>query len=473
MRSAVARGVGAGLAVLALTAALTSCTGDSSSSTTAPTPPSSSTPPTSPAEPVDLSFGVYGTTDEIAAYALMAKHFDSVNERADVTVEHWGHHDGLRRAVEKGQPLPDVFLVSRRDLTWYLRNQLTTPVDSLLDERGVDFGDVYSRDALTAFSSDNRLQCMPYGVAPEVVYVNEDLVDVEKMANRGLDVPADHRRWSWDQFVAAADFAARPRKGIKGVAVEPTLPGIAPFVYSGGGDLFDDDTHPTSLAFGGDGTQGALQTMLQLFRDPKVTLSQEELAEKSPVEWFEQGKLGMVTGSRALVPELRRVPALNWDVMPIPAIEGSATTGEMTALCISQTAASPATAADFLVYATSTEAVTEVARRGFFQPSNQQVALSDAFLQPGQKPESAAVFNDALGRMAVPPLLDTWDQLDDVVAPYLQELFFGAPILDLQAVGQDIDLASQPILNPQTASPSPTDGSSPTDGESGSATASP
>jgi multiple sugar transport system substrate-binding protein len=294
---------------------------------------------------VKLTFGVYGSPDEVAAYTDMARHFDSTNERAEVAVEHWKGHDGLRTAVERGDPLPDVFLVSRRDMRWYLDNQLTRPVDSLLDERGVDFGDVYSRDALTAFSSDNRLQCMPYGVAPEVVYVNEDLVDFEKMANRGLDVPSDHRRWSWDQFVAAADFAARPGKGTKGFAVEPTLPGIAPFVYSGGGDLFDDDTNPTSLAFGGDGTQGALQTMLQLFRDPKVMLSQEELAEKSPVEWFEQGKLGMVTGSRGLVPQLRRVPALNWDVMPIPAIEGSATTGEMTALCISQTAASPATAA--------------------------------------------------------------------------------------------------------------------------------
>ena len=119
--------------------------------------------------------------------------------------------------------MPDVFLVSRRDLRWFVENGLTAPVDTLLDERGVDFGDVYSRDALEAFSSDNRLQCMPYGVAPQVVFYNENMVDFNRMEIRGFDVPADHRRWSWDQFVTAAKFAARPFRDTKGVAIDPTL----------------------------------------------------------------------------------------------------------------------------------------------------------------------------------------------------------------------------------------------------------
>ena len=119
----------------------------------------------------------------------MANHFDTVNDRADVTVTAWQNHDGLRRAIEQGKPLPDVFLVSRRDLRWFVESGLTRPVDTLLDERGVDFGDVYSRDALEAFSSDNRLQCMPYGVSPQVVFYNESMIDFDRMELRGLDVP--------------------------------------------------------------------------------------------------------------------------------------------------------------------------------------------------------------------------------------------------------------------------------------------
>mgnify|MGYP003338914149 CR=1 FL=1 len=40
----------------------------------------------------------------------------------------------------------------------------TPEFDELLDERNVDFGDGYSRDAIEGFSADRKLQCMPYAV---------------------------------------------------------------------------------------------------------------------------------------------------------------------------------------------------------------------------------------------------------------------------------------------------------------------
>jgi multiple sugar transport system substrate-binding protein len=454
VRSGLARALGCCL-ILLLT--LVGCTDDTSSS--GGTPPETSSPPTgTPTTPIDLTFGVYGVNDEIAAYTLMATHFDTVNDDAVVDVESWPTHDGLREALANGDPLPDVFLVSRRDLRSYLDNGLTRPVDTLLDERGVDFGDVYARDALTAFSSDNRLQCMPYGVSPQVIFYNSTLVDFDKMAVRGLDAPSDSRRWSFDQFVAAADFAARPSQGTKGVSVAPTLRGLAPFVYSGGGDLFDDDSDPRSLAFSGDGTRAALETTLSLLRDPKVTLTEEELAKRTPMDWFKLGKLGMIAGSRALVPELRKVPGLQFDVMPLPSLEGQATVGDISGLCIAKDAESPAVAADFLVYATSSEAVAEVARSGYLQPANQEVALSDDFLQPTKEPLSASVFNDAVNRMVIPPLLDTWEQLETAVAPYLQVMFFAVPFLDLVPLTEEIDAASVPILDPESVTPSPSEG---------------
>ena len=463
MRTAAARAVGASLLAASLVSGLAACTSEGPSSSTPPTEPTSE-PPTTAEEPVDLTFGVFGGNDEIAAYITMAKQFEAVDDRAEVTVLAWQQHDGLQRWLEQGKELPDVFMVSRRDLRWYVESGLTRPVDTLLDERGVDFGDAYSRAALEAFSSDNRLQCMPYGVAPQVIFYNEDLVDFVRMELRGLDVPADHRRWSWEEFVAAANFAARPARGTKGVAIDPTVGGLAPFVYSGGGDLFDDDEDPTSLAFGSEETQGALETVLQLLRDPKVTLTESQLAEKkSALQWFEEGKVGMIAGTRALVPALREVADLQFDVMPIPSIEGQATVGEITALCTAADAESPATSADFMVYASSSEAVGDVARQGYLQPVNQEVAFSDVFVQPGQMPLSGTVFNDSVSRMVVPPLLDAWDELEEAVEPYLQQLFYAGPTIDLPLVGGQIDTASQPVLDPEGQTPAPeTEPSDPT-----------
>jgi multiple sugar transport system substrate-binding protein len=167
----------------------------------------------------------------------------------------------------------------------------------------------------------------------------------------------------------------------------------------------------------------------------------------------------MIEGFRSLVPELRQVQGLEFDVMPMPVLDSSATVGDITGLCIAKGTKRPATAADFMVYASGSEAVGEVAREGYLQPANQEVAFSDDFLQPDQMPATGTVFNESVTRMVIPPLLDVWDELEEAVEPYLQQMFYTEPTIDLPLIGSEIDSVSQPILSPPTASPTPGTGS--------------
>ena len=120
---------------------------------------------------------------------------------------------------------------------------------------------------------------MPYGISPMVIYYNTNLVDFEAMADRELDVPTvddedltKRPTWTLEQFQTAAAYASRPRRGIAGFYIAPTLRGLAPFVYSGGGKIFDNDDEPTSLAFSSDDTKSALEKVLPTLRDPKLSL---------------------------------------------------------------------------------------------------------------------------------------------------------------------------------------------------------
>ena len=95
----------------------------------------------------------------------------------------------------------------------------------------------------------------------------------------GLDVPtvddedlSKKPTWTLEQFQAAAEYASRPRRGIAGFYIAPTLRGLAPFIYSGGGNVFDNDDEPTSLAFSSDDTKSALEKVLPVLRDPKLSL---------------------------------------------------------------------------------------------------------------------------------------------------------------------------------------------------------
>ncbi len=426
-------------------------------------------PPTPPSTPTaeSLTFGVFGPEAEIAAFEDLAETYTAAHG-TQVEVVSWADRDEAAAEYRAGSELPDVFMVSQRDLGTLVDEGRTQPVDELLDARGVSFGDDYSRDALQAFAVDNSLACMPYSISPMVIYYNTQMIDFDRMERRGLDVPPldeDGQRedeWSFEQFIAAADFAARPARGTRGVYIEPTLGGFSPFVYSGGGEVFDDPKQPTSLAFSSDETRSALETFLPVFRDPQLTPSAEQLAGSGALERFTEGDLGMIAGFRNLVPVLRAAPDLQFDVMPMPRISRSLTTGEVIGMCISADTDDTGAAADFLVEVLSEEAVAAVVEQGYLVPANVAVATSEAFLQSDQLPANAEVFNASVRDIQLPPQLESWVALEASVADGLLSLVT-VPVLDeetLDGLTTQIDLDSQAVLAPP---PDPSDSASPSE----------
>ncbi len=447
------RVVGAALAALAL--ALTACTGDGDSPE--PTPSSPSQQP----EPVTLILGVFGPEREVAAYGALAEQYHAQQPHVTVDVVSYPTADAASRAYRSGD-LPDLFLLSQRDLAPFTEGDLLRPVDELLDERGVSFGDTYSRDALEAFAVDNSLTCIPYSVSPMVIYYNNDLIDFPTMLERGLDAPEAPEgelpsSWDFEQFTAAAEFATRPRRGTRGVHIAPTLSGLSPFVYAGGGRVFDDNRQPTSLAFSDDSTREALRTTLTLLRDAQVTPTAAQLAKSDATTLFEDGRLGMIAGYRSLVPRLRAAPDLDFDVMPMPSISRTATVGDVVGLCLSSQTEEVSAAANFMVSMLSDESVAQVVREGYTVPANVTVASSDDFLQPGLQPLNAVVFRTSVRRIEIPPLLESWEDLEAAVDEPLRQLVTGQGLLDeatLDALTDDIDERSRAVLSPPSDGPS-------------------
>jgi multiple sugar transport system substrate-binding protein len=396
-------------------------------------------------DPVQLTFLTYGSEDETAAFESTVKKFNETHEGIEVKLHAVENEAAALKALRAGVN-PDIFLLPRRNLAEVVHDKHNQPIDELLDSRGVDFGDYYKRDSLQAFSLDDRLQCMPYGVSPMVMYYNTNLIDFESMREQGLPAPASDNAWTFEQFAAAADYATR--KGTKGVHIDATLQGLAPFVYSGGGQLFDDAQNPTSLTLSDESSRNALGTTMELLRTDRLTLSPRQLRKESALDRFKQGKLGMIAGFRGLVPELRKTPSLSFDVMPMPTLEQSRTIGSVTGLCMSAEPKSVSAAADFIVDAISAESVSRVAEAGYLVPSNNEVSESDAFLQPDKLPEHADVFNRAVRDIVVPPVIDDYARLEEVVHPGIYRLFY-ARILNIEAVTESIDEASRSVVAPQ------------------------
>lgn len=511
--------------ILVLTAVVTLALGASACSAdpVAPSPPA----PSKTAKVVKLGYGVFGSPEEIASYQAVVDAYNAQASTVHVALMSWPTSEDMMSDIDaaldaaglgpadpsvtpgdapsdgastssgdtgessdsatpdpnataaalEAAGLPDIYMVARADLAHVVGNGLNVPLFNLLEDRNVSYGDGYARDALEAFSDDADLQCMPYSVSPMVIYINTDLVDFAEMRTRGLPTPAvEQTSWNFEEFRAAAQFATRKKLRTKGVSFSPTLRSIAPFLYSGGGQLFDDDTFPTSLNLSSGDNRDTLTTVLEVARNPRFTLTDAQLAQASPTQWFERGRLGMVEGFRSLTPELRDIPGLHFDVMPMPRINDEATVGDITGLCIAP-GRNVQRAADFLVNAISPEGFTPVTDAGYVVPANLAVARSDAFLQPDQQPAHAGIFNAGVDAMVLTPLLESYDELDAVVDPLLRRAFT-EPVFDgIDVITERIDEASRSVLDPSyvpasespSADPSASDSSTEfTDPSSGS-----
>lgn len=423
-------------------------------------------PPNDPSgtqkKPVKLTFLAYGADEEVEALQSSVNRFNSDNPTIEVTFDAVKDRDEVLDRLNGKNP-PDIYMLSRRDLADVVDNGLNQPIDELLDARGVSFGDDYKRDAIGAFSSQTRLQCMPYGASPMVVYFNKNLIDWAAMREQGIATPRSHNFWTFEQFTAAAEFAAA-RPGAKGVYIEPTLTGLAPFVYSGGGSLFDDQEEPTTLTLSDEDSLETLAQVMDVLRNNQLTPTPRQLRQQSALDRFKTGKLGMIAGYRNLVPELRKTPSLSFDVMPMPALDNEHTIGDVSGICISAAPRSVSAAADFVVHAISTETVSQVASAGYLVPANNEVAESDSFLQRDQLPAHAEVFNRSIRDIVTPPALGSWEDLNEALHDQLYELFYARVLEDLQAAAQAIDETSRTVLSPPTEDETDDPGSEETDG---------
>lgn len=443
-------------AVLAGCTLLAGCSG-------APEPaaaPTSSSSPASPTEsatpttagPLTLRFQVYGGPSERAAYQRLADVYEERHGEVTVEVRSVANADQAASLLDvqfADGEAPDVFLLDRDRLAGFVSEQRLTPVDQLLEERDVLFGDNYQRLGLEAFSADSALQCMPHDVSPLVLYYNTELVRfpeppvVEEGQEPPEDVPSVENGWTWEQFSETAQQVARP--GVDAFYVDPSLETVAALVRSAGEDIADDPRNPTTLTLSAEGPREAVWAVLDTLRRPGLSPSPRQLRRTDAVTRFEEGRLAMLVGTRALVPRLRAATGLAFDVFPLPNLGRYRSVTSLSGYCIASSSADVEAAADFLAFASSPEGGRITALSGAVVPENLAVLHSSAFTQSERQPEHADVFAEAVRRSEPMPYAVAWPELRRTVEPLLERVLTD-PDADVDRLLTRIDRRSARIL---------------------------
>jgi multiple sugar transport system substrate-binding protein len=421
----------------------------------APTPSPSATPSRTGA-PVTLRFAVYGGRESLVAYRALAKAYTAEHPNVTVEVDASSSASAAESRLNSrftAGTSPDVFLTDASRLPRLMAEGRVQPVDELLEKRGVQFGDHYERLGLEAFSASSALQCMPDDVSPLVVFYNKALVDLSVLRPEGLPpLKPEATGWTWQDFVNAATQAAAG--GVDGAYLPPRLQTLTPLLRSGGTDIVDDAQKPTTMTLADDKARPLLQQVIDLTHNPQVSPTRAELARTGVVRMFRQGRLAMMVGTRALVPQLRRTSLLDFDVYPLPSLGHSETVADVRGYCLAADSAHRDAAADFLAFASSDRGAALTAASGAVVPANLDVRSSEAFAQRDKFPVSSGVFARTLRRASLMPAAPAWPDVVRRTQPLVTRLFtWSDPRLN--RLLPRIDSVSARLLAQPSASPSP------------------
>jgi multiple sugar transport system substrate-binding protein len=389
----------------------------------------SSAGPSGASDPVSLL--VFGEPEELAAYRqLVAAYADTSGQQVQL-IEASDRDDLLTRlstSFAGGEP-PDLFLINYRFFGQFAAREVLDPLGPRLETSSVlQLEDLFPQ-AVDAFRFGGELICLPQNISSLVVYYNRDL-----FAAAGVSEPS--AGWSWDEMVLAATAMTDGANDQHGLGLEPTIIRLAPFVWSNGGELFDDPDNPTGFALDSPQTLDALQDFLDLGTHNPPIPSDQDVEAEDVESRFLNGRLAMLLSSRRATPTFRTITDFDWDIAPLPVHTQPAGILHSDAYCMTRASRAKDAAWRFVEFALGAEGARIMAASGRTVPSLIEVANSEAFLDPDAKPANSRVFLDTIPYIRRVPNISTWPEIEDAAEPLLEQALYGG--LSAEQVAQQI-----------------------------------
>ncbi len=361
-----------------------------------------------------LELMVWATPGEKATLESMLHEFSRRHPLIRINLTTTSGAEECRRRFELrarlGRP-PDLVMIRSDDLAPYVARKCLTDLSLHHPDRTP-----FIPAAFNAFQEGNRCWAMPVGWSTLVLYYNRSI-----FAAQGVPPPTPF--WDWNDWLVAAQSLTEvdPKSGktlIYGIALTPEIGMWAPLLWqnrgcltgpSGSWALLDPRFLQSNLQ--------AIEFYASLVREHGVARS---LSTQKSEEAFLGGKVAMLPAHRRLGQKLRGVPALDWDVAPMPKGREPATTFEAYGLAITSSCQRPDEAweaIDFLTGETSQEAMIQ---HGGFAPSRAALLKSRIFLDyPGPYPIRNVTFTEALpSAQALPSSTET----DEIAAALSEEM---------------------------------------------------
>ena len=388
---------------------------------------------------VTISFLAEGEAEEIEAYEDIVAAFEDAQDAIHVELRFADEGEELLEQLSTalaGDAPPDIFLMNYRDYGQFAARGAVQPVEDRLASSSVLYAEDFYDTAMEPFKFDGTNQtCIPQNASSLVVYYNADLFEA---AN--LDLPATG--WKWEKFLQ--DAVQLTRGDVYGAGVDPELIRMAPFIWSNGGQVVDDEADPTRLALDGRLSTQATQRFFDL-RGAYGVSPPAEVADASPLEeQFLEGTIAMYLDSRKVVPTLRTITDFDWDVAPLPVVKEPVSILHSDAYCMTAASDHQDEAWTFMEFALGSEGQQIAAETGRTVPSLRSVAESDVFLDPSNEPSNSRVYLDNIPLLRAVPNIGPWAEIEEMANGLIEEGYYSNA--EAAEVAREVVTQTQPLF---------------------------
>jgi multiple sugar transport system substrate-binding protein len=389
--------------------------------TVAPTVAPTTAPTVAPTAALagEVSWMVLADPEQLKAFQAVADAFQAQypGVKVDLTSaadNEDDYHAALGTALAGGQP-PDVANLDYDATAQYAAAGGLQSLSADIAQSTVIHASDFYTQAWQGFQWQGQQICVPISVSGLMVYYNKKLFDAAKL-------PYPKAGWTWDEFLADARALTKGTDQY-GVAIEPELNNLLPFLWQNGGDLLAPDGK--TLALNTPADLAALQFFADLQSKYHVAPDQAAAESQEPPDRFIGGTLGMMVDSRASVPSVRVITDFDWDVAPLPQKLQAANILKADGLCQPIKAQHPDLAWKLIEFAASPTGQQLMAAAGRIVPSNMAVSQSPAFLNPGAKPANSQVWLDVIPTIRIVPALAHWPDIEETGNTELANAFYG------------------------------------------------
>jgi multiple sugar transport system substrate-binding protein len=380
-----------------------------------------------------ITLMVWAEPEELPAYREVVSTFEQQEPGIDVQLTPFGEREDLLTRLSTsfaGGTPPDLFLLNYRFIGQYADRGVLEPIQERVESSDVFSAEDFYPQALEAFTFDGVLTCLPQNVSSLVVYYNVDL-----FKKIGLEAPPES--WTFFDMVGLARNLTVDKDGDGapeqyGLGVESSIIRMAPFIWSNGGTLVDDEAAPTRLTLEEPAAVEVMQSFFDLREEYRVIPTEHEIEAQSDEDRFLNGTTAMVLASRRETPSFRTITDFEWDVAPLPVFREPAGILHSDAYCMTTGSANKEAAWRFMEFALGPEGQAITAEAGRTVPSLVEVSESDVFLASGEPPESSQVFLDTIPHIRRLPNISTWPEIEDRTDEFLEiGMYNRVPALDI------------------------------------------